>query len=127
MLENRVPARYTELHVQPRNTGIIVPADNSFPLTDFHPISPRLEFIFDHDSDLINRYVLDYFLPFFFFITRHYHFSFSFSSRIFPSSRFEDEWKSGVQRGEVVNFDSRPENCLGVMCYVLIKPPRKLG
>lgn len=68
MLENRVPARYTELHVQPRNTGIIVPADNSFPLTDFHPISPRLEFIFDHDSDLINRYVLDYFLPFFFLL-----------------------------------------------------------
>lgn len=68
MLENRVPTRYTELHVQPRNTGIIVPADNSFPLTDFHPISPRLEFIFDHDSDLINRYVLDYFLPFFFLL-----------------------------------------------------------
>lgn len=118
MLENRVPARYTELHVQPRNTGIIVPADNSFPLTDFHPISPRLEFIFDHDSDLINRYVLDYFLPFFFYYAPlSFLFLFLFENIPFFSFRRRMEERGSTRGGRKLWFAARKLFGGYVLCF----------
>lgn len=50
MFQNRVFRADTRNYTRNlETTGLSALVDNSFPLTDFHPISSRLEFVFDYD------------------------------------------------------------------------------